>query len=65
NKIKSIVGSYDTHQLCKRHKLLVQPLQETIKNLVDKGFVGTRSCFPLTSIKTTADFKTILECLRK
>lgn len=64
NKVQSVVGSYDTHQLCKLHKLRVEPLEKTITKIVDKGYVATRSCFPLTGIKTTAPFEEILHCLK-
>jgi tRNA (guanine26-N2/guanine27-N2)-dimethyltransferase len=66
SKIKGYESfSYDTHTLCKINNFKIEPIQTYIERLEQKGYMATRSCFPITSIKTNAPFEVLIKCFKK
>ena len=61
----SIVGSFDTHDICSKQNFFVEKIQVYMDRLVAQGFDVKRSVFPPTGIKTNARFEEVRNVFRK
>lgn len=64
NKVP-ILGSFDTHDICSKQNFTVEKIQVYLDRLEKKGFKACRSLFPITSIRTNANFKEMKQVFRK
>ena len=53
--------SYDTHYLCKLRGSELKSIQDYVAFLKEHGFEVSRSCFPITGLKTSASFEVLQE----
>ena len=64
NKVP-IVGSYDTHDICSKQNFTVEKIKLYLERLEEAGFQAARSVFPITGIKTNANFEELKKTFKK
>lgn len=62
---KALIGFYDLHQIADKLNIPSPKLDATINELVNKGFIATRTHIRTNSIKTDAPVNQIIEAMKK
>lgn len=63
--LQEIVGSYDSHEICRRHKFRSQKVTETKEKLIAKKYETVICATNRTAMKTTAPYEEIIKILTK
>ncbi|MBN1328702.1 MAG: tRNA (guanine(10)-N(2))-dimethyltransferase [Candidatus Heimdallarchaeota archaeon] len=62
---KAMIGFYDLHEIADRLNLPSPKHEATINELVEKGFITTKTHFRTNSIKTNASMSEIINAIKK
>jgi tRNA (guanine26-N2/guanine27-N2)-dimethyltransferase len=65
NSIKALIGFYDLHQIADKLDIPSPKLDATIEELINNGFIATRTHIRSNSIKTDAPVNEIIDAMKK